>query len=330
MYLSFNTINLIGDYWDSYVDRGVMYLWKSSGEILLVDINRLFEDANCSHVHFSEGEINKYIISRINNPFNELHTDIGIYDSYLYTLTDEGIFRNYLNGDGISAIDNESKIWDAILLSLRIKKNGRVVLSAGEDGLFEYDINKRFAYSNNLIFKKVEKEQDIFRISDKSSLFSNWLHSSIYSTSNKEKAFIVGFDWDGGTVKYKNIFSQNEIFNESRRTSFSWGFGDKIYRATEDGLEYVVFTQARLSTNKSVFSDVKKVDFQRWKGKILFAGAANFGAIIECEHALVIMQDKDLFYNIPGEITRWRVFSDNTKPYDQLHVVLDDRMIIYY
>lgn len=223
---------------------------------------------------------------------------------------------------------NKKKIWDAILLDINIRKNDRIALSAGGNGLFEYDIYDETAYQNKNYFKTIEK--NLFFINESQSNYSQWMYSSIYSSSYKGNSYIVGFDWDDKKkLNYTKTVYQYEIFkNNNSEGGFSWGINDRIYKLKRDGLEYVTFTQKGLKYEyNKAFSEVNFIKFQSWKGDLLSASASSFGVIIECENALVIKSEIcDDYLNISGPITRWRTFNADDKYYNQLHVIHDDRI----
>lgn len=328
MHLDPKLIKIQGDYWDSFVVGNLLYLWTNTNEIFVLDWPKLKNvlGENSSTI-IEEGRLSSYLINKFTNPLNELHVDIDFYNNTFYSIVDEGLFKLSVTENGLT-MQSDSKLWDAPLFSLKIKANGRIALSGGEEGLFEYDLKESITNINKRNFK--EKEKDIFQISECHSLFSNWSYSSIYSSSNKKQSLIAGFGrkYSPDFCDFYGLFSEEYIFNANNGL-MSWGYKNKIYRAVESGLEYVNFTQKNLDIGP--FSDVIKYDFQPWKGKILYAGVADFGLIIECENALVVMkvENKEKFYNIPHAATRWRVFPDDHYHKNELHVVLDDCFCVF-
>jgi hypothetical protein len=56
---------------------------------------------------------------------------------------------------------------------------------------------------------------------------------------------------------------------------------------------------------------------------------AYFGVIVECENALVVMNDENEFFNIPDSVTRWRVYPRSIRYENHLHVISDSKIDIY-
>lgn len=323
-------LNILGDFWDSYIYKDRLYLWTMNGEVIALDWKRLKPFVG-QNMYLETNDIENYRLELFNNETENLHTDIDIFDDDIYYITDDGLFKVRLNNNSNNIKAKADKIWDSTLLSLEIRKNGRMALSAGQEGLYEYDINENINMVNRKYFPIVDNSNKILRISEKESLFSNWLYSSIYSSSYRGQSFMAGFNWDFKKTIFEREIGQDEIFKDHEKKRLSWGFGDKIFRVNDTGLEYVTFTQTNLSRNGiSPFSSVKKIQFQRWKGRIIYAGASNFGVIVECEHALVIMNSEGKYHNIEGPITRWRVFSKSKEYNNQLHVITDNMMTIYF
>jgi hypothetical protein len=379
-------IQIQGDYWDSILYKGRLYIWTMNGSIKVLDwdkmvdgltdsieLNRtlecafkqgdflysgknralLYENENfrqelktslesiqSKSFVFEEKDLEKYIIRELDNPFNELPIDLDIYYDVIYTLLDNGLSKVDIVPDSSEAINKNTKepLWDCPSFSLKIK-GGRIALSAGEEGLFEYKINdikvgkisEEDGQNITVNYKGLkEMKKNIRCMSEEPSLFSNWSYSSIFSSSDYGDSTLVGFlSNKRGHVEYIESFSESTIFKKNKeRNQLSWGSDDKIYREVEGGLEVVKFTQGKLLYNNA-FSRVEKIPFQPWKGKILSAGMSFFGTIVECENALVVLQSNNGVKNIEGPITKWRVFPRSIRYENQLHVITEDKLEIY-
>lgn len=317
-------ITISGHYWDSYLYDGCLYLWTANNEIVIINWSSLLFDYEGDFISLDEKDLYKYHYSHINNPLNEYPADIGIHNNIMYAVLDQGLIQQGIQDNSFTEIN---RLWDAPLYSLKIKKNGRVALSAGHNGLFEYDVYEHLRTinkKNNLY----HVDEGIFKLSDKHSLFANWNFSSIYSSSNKGQSFIASFNSrKNGDFVYFNNYSEGEIFGNNNSV-FSWGAGNKIYRTANYGIEYVTYTQKKLTKEESPFSRIKEIPFLPQKGKIIYAGAASFGVIIECEKALVVkaFNNEDSYYNIMEPITKWRVYTNDVNYHKYLTVILDDRI----
>ena len=354
-------LKIYGDYWDSQIYNGKLYLWTMEGTIKIInwdtliasltenpeinfalkvafnnglsrDVNQIklmevLSDLSREDFIITENELNLYLDQEINMPLGEHPIDVDIFDGYIYCILDSGLWRFMLDDINKPKFSKE-KLWDCFLLSLKIRQGGRISLSAGHEGLFEYNFKYKFFQMEELT--RVDSK-GIFQISSDHSLFTNWSYSSIYNSSDIGKSFLAGFTWDDKKkIKYKGNFYSDKIFKDSNPGHLSWGSGDKIYRAKTNGLDVIRFTQNGLNKGENAaFSEVISYDFHPWKGRIIGAGATFFGTIIECENALVILQSNEKFYNIRGPITNWRVFNHSNNYENQLHILKDDNLEVY-
>jgi hypothetical protein len=304
-----------------------------------------FERISNNHIELGNNDLSWCLIVEQDNPFTELPTDIEIYNNNIYALTDDGLLRAAILDDEKTAIEkNINKLWDCPLYSISAKNN-RLALSGGEQGLFECNISLHnedlfsFEPLHGEIPKKVEK--GIYQIGKSHSSFSSWSSASIYSSSYVGSGYMCAFgrkktnqpsqinkpNQKMERIYKKNIF-QSSIFGDSE--GLSWGLDDKIYRATPSGLEVVRFIQSSISKGgKKAFERLEMIPFQERKGKIIGGGVALFGAIVEWENALFVLQSDGDIYNIEGPVTGWRVFPRSERYENHLHVIYEDCMKIF-
>ncbi|MFH1702779.1 MAG: hypothetical protein ABIB41_05005 [Nitrospirota bacterium] len=317
------------------------------------DFEKIFQDNDIKEVihnkflslsnkcfYFHENELDKFLYGQQENPFDELPTSTEIYNKKIYAITDSGLLcceaHRYNRKYPVNRVSY--KLWDCKLLSLRANKYGKIALSGGNEGLFEYNASR----SDFLLFNsKIEK--DILQISKDHSLFADWAFLSIYSSSNISNSFMAIFVWEetekkpnGKSGKEYNrkleeIVKDINIFGSNGSHKLSWASGDKIYRAVDRGIEVVRFNNYIKDIHDEMerFSKVKRVRFQKWKGDVIFGGTAYYGTIIECENALVVALSDGTFYTIPGPITKWRVYPRSINYENHLHVILEDRIEVY-
>lgn len=312
-------IHIEGDFWDTILYHDTLFLWTMDGILRSFDWREIEQFAHGrSRLELSMSDIIKFERNNSYHDIDSLPSDIDIHNDNIYMTMDEGLFFCPLTDRNHSSIINQ--LCETPFLRLSIRKNGRMALSAGEEGLFEYNIsNPPLFYGNDV----KETEPNLYQISTKHSLSANWIYSSIYSNSNKSPSYLAGYIWERGIIKYNHIINENEIF-DNHAGRISWVFNGFIYKATDGGIIRVKYHQQDQS-----FSGYKYIPFQPWKGRILGASAAPFGSIIECEKAIVVMKDESNYHNIPGEAARWRVFSKNPLYSNQLHIVYENKVSIF-
>ncbi|MCI0449511.1 MAG: hypothetical protein L0Y79_06970 [Chlorobi bacterium] len=310
-------------------------------------LTQKFQKVNTYNLHFKATDLEPYIYGEQDNPFKELQTDTEIYYNKIYAITDNALFKTtaHRNIRKYPVSTRPQKLWDCSILSLKASKYGNIALSGGRDGLFEYEANN-FSQNGNL--RRVDSK--VYQISEEHSSFSDWSYSSVYSSSQISKCFIAVFNWIDNLSsddffsrdrafrssrkgrKFEGFFYDNQIFHSEDRGALSWGCGDKIYRAKGNYIEIAKFNQykTRETTEfEKLFNYVDKIHLQAWKGNIISAGISFFGSIIECENALVVLKSDGEFVNIPGQSTRWRVYPRSKRYENHLHVIFDDRLVIY-
>lgn len=361
-------VAVFGDYWDSHIYKGLLYLFTMNGTIRVInwdsliynylkknhvshtfsfafiDSTSLYKNENSIHrkifineynsfpkeIEIDEAELIPHQIEEIELPFNELPTDSEVYLDKIYTLQDDGLYsldlRNKIN-DTITP-NSKKRLWDCSLLSLKIRKGGRIALSAGSSGLYEFNIfNKPINYGD---FNVVEnnRESKVVQLSKTHSLFPSWNHSSIFSSSDIKQSVLIAFKWNNKKMGYFGILEQKEIFKTRSDGYLCWGSGDKLYSAENGGITVVKFRQENIG-ERSAFQELNYIPLQQWKGDIINAGVTSFGTIVECENALVILQSNNEFLTINGPITKWRVFPRSVRYDNHLHVIKEDKLEIY-
>jgi len=320
------------------------YLYKSSLIELFKDndfkklLLRKFQRIEKNNFQLNEKELDQYIWGEQKTPTGILPTDTEIYSNKLYFITEKGLFSGSAHrkkSEKFPVSSRPSKLWDCNLLSIKANKYPQIALSGGDEGL--YELNMANNQSSNL--KRVENKSPIFQISSNHSSFSNYSYLNIYNTSLIENSFLAMFKWniikDIDKKKTLRDFDTNIIDSQlfkSREDKhyISWGIEDKIYRAKERGFEIIRYNNfANEEKGEDRFTKLKSMNFDAWKGKIINGGTAYFGNIVECENALVVIQSNGEVLNIPGQITRWRVYPRSLNYENHLHVILDDRIEIY-
>lgn len=178
MNLNPKIIHIDGDFWDSYIYNNIFYLWTLEGVVYLYNWSNLIESCENHTNWLTFKQLERFKYNDVYMYEDTLPIDIGFHKNNMYMAVDEGLlkvtFREETNLNNRIRI----KITDIPFLRLNIKNNGRVALSAGEEGLFEYNYNNEKHYFD---FESIEP--NLWRITTNHCLFVNWSYSSIYSTS---------------------------------------------------------------------------------------------------------------------------------------------------
>lgn len=329
---------------DEYINIALSYAYKNGRNLYHPELNELFRDVdirnllatkfdNLSTKSFliSEELLDKFIIAEQDTPFDELHTDSEVLSNKLYVLT-----HNSLESVGIHTKSKRhpveripKKHFDLYAFTLRANNYARLAVSAGDDGLMEYNGSSSYLWSYHNAKRMVQ-------VSDRHSSFADYSFLSIYNSSLAGDSFMSYFTWNDEVKRKRpervkrDEFSEKKIFEtaEVKNSYLSWGSNEKIYRAVDGGLEVVRFNNYA-KRGEPIFSGTKFIPFQPWKGKVLSAAVAYFGTVLHCENAVVVMLSDGSFYNIPGEISRVRIFPRSLNYENHLHVIHEDKLEIY-
>lgn len=302
------------------------FLYKKS-------IIELFKDKDFNAVLFSkfkrlegrcllleEKDIRPFLIGEMDTPTKRFPIDTEIYSNKLYFITENGMFVSsaHKNRGSVNPVSSRpKKIWDARALSIKANRYPQIAISAGFDGLFEYDLSSF---------------NEPMKISDKHSTFANYTNSSIYSSSLCGKSYFSYFGWNQEKQK-QNLFVRewlknfdDSLFFENDNLLLSWGFGNKIYKVSKNGFESVRLTKnAAYDYEKNPIYKIK--DF---KYKNIIGGTSTyFGNIVEYKDSLLVALTNGQILEIKDPIVRWRVYPRSLNYENHLHVILEDRIDVY-
>ena len=280
-------------------------------------------------------ELEEFTMSVQDNPFGELQTDSEIVNNTIYALTYDGLItagahKPAQNKNMVTKKTN--KLNDFVGYTVKAGKYGRLALSGGEEGLYEYDASKA-DYEGWPVARQTERFK---QITNKHSSFADFNYLSLYNSSLLGKSFLSLYKLGDNTdfkmaYRHKQLedeVSESKIFGSNGVGSLSWGTGEKLYKANNNTLEVVRFNNYA-KVERDYFSEKESFVFQAWKGRILKGGTAYFGTIIECENAVVALTGEGEFYNIPGAATRWRVYPRSFNYENHLHVIHENKLEVY-
>jgi hypothetical protein len=326
------------------LDIALTYAFKNGRNLYHPELHELFKDEEIKellkskferlserNLIISEENLDVFQIGQQDSPFNELHVDSEIFTNRLYVLSHNALLSSTVHGKSkkYPVTTNVKKHFDLYAFSMRANKYARLALSAGNDGLLEYN-------ASATDFIPINDDRRIIQVSDRHSSFADYSFLSIYNSSLYSNSFLSYFTWNNSqsTPKPEKVkkgeFEEDQIFkgNQDRQPYLSWGSNEKIYRAVQGGIEMVRFNNYA-KEDDSIFSEAKLIPLQNWKGNVLSAYTAYFGTILHCENAVVVMLSDGTYYNIPGEASRVRIFPRSLNYENHLHVILDDRLEIY-
>ena len=341
------TINIHGDYLDSFVYSGVLfimntdfnlsvYTWDEicseilSGESLFDQL--MIKDFMLGHssnvsidmpkiFNIEESILRKYMLHTIE--LNEWPSDISIYNNRFYISSSNGTFYFdfYWAGGRIDSFSQISKIIDLASFKIAPGSYNRLVIAAGNDGVCSIVPKMKFI-----------QDKDVTTIISEPCNYLDWFENKViantrvgvkfanYQPMVKEKDFqgTKKEFWDKishlKTIK-PTVQDVNEIGNVKIASSFY--SGNKVYYIDTDW--NVIGECGERISSVNEFSDTKSSDF--------YVSSSSFGAIIESGDSLFLLNGLGL-NKMNEDFANYRVFPRAKFYSNHLHVIKDDCLSI--
>lgn len=307
------------------------YLYGDKWQLIFQDaeikglIQHKFQDLAENPIEISQEELRRYYIREQNNPLSFPHADCTIYNKILYLGSRCGVSSTKCDHKNKYPISPKSaKIWDGPALSLAASYM-TLAISAGDEGLFEYDLDDSYNNKPRLLIKQ-------------HSNYVKWLFASTFSSSYFNEGFLADFDNrknnddEGGMQQriLRAIVPADIIFDHQSQNSvpsFTWGAHDKICIATPESIEVVQYNPYKedLRFVKMGAVSIKELPV----GDIINGDSALFGYIVEYEDGLLVINSLMESLWLPGEPVNWRVFPKSKFYTNQMHIIYDDHLCIH-
>ncbi len=313
--------------------------------------------------------LNGALYGEQDNPVKELPTDTEIFSNILYLVTYDGFWSAtaHRNNRRYPVSSRPQKRWDGQAFSASAS-HGRIALSAGDDGLFEYDLRHRDDNSSNgNLYRPQSHNRDgsVSQLTGRHSSYADWAFASVYSTSLVGESCLLAFRWQrdpagqrGFLREFVREFDESEILQTGRVRGLSWGAGDKICGIDSARLTVMRYDQKKVTepetgtpqallvserttipTSAKAMSDGKSPRAESPFGSVgsipltkeadvIKAGLAYFGILLETNEQLVVYRSDGDPWTFPGPIVRWRTYPRAKFYENQLHIVAEDAVHI--
>ena len=192
--------------------------------------------------------LEKSLYGEQDNPVKELPTDTEIFKNILYLVTYEGFWSAtaHRKNRRYPVSSKPKKRWDAQVYSASAS-HGRIALSAGNDGLYEFDVD----YSNGF---EDRGDAGIAPLSSRHSSYADWAFASIYNTSLVGRSCLLAYSWQDDSTDprrrsrtFVREVDESEILKNGHGADLSWGAGDKICNLLGDELTVTRYVQQNVT-----------------------------------------------------------------------------------
>ncbi len=313
--------------------------------------------------------LNEALYGEQDNPVKELPTDTEIFSNILYLVTYDGFWSAaaHRNNRRYPVSSRPKKHWDAQAFSASAARWG-IALSAGDDGLFEFDPRSRddIPNSGNLYFPQSNhRNGSVNQLTGRHSSYADWVFASVYSTSLVGESCLLAFRWQRdptGSGRLRREFvreiDESEILQTGSVTGLSWGAGDKICGIHGNEMTIMRYVQNNVTEPETetpqalLVSDstssppgiVAKNHAEQPRREspfgsvgsvplireadVIKAGLAYFGILLETSDQLHVFRSDKNMWSMPGPIVRWRTYPRAKYYENHLHIVVEDAVHI--
>ena len=281
-------------------------------------------------------DIDDCILYRHDSPFPELPNETEISNNAIFAATDIGLLKSNTHTSGLKfgVSSRMEKLWDCPLISIKANLYAQIALSAGSEGLFQYD-NRN---SDDPYFRNGDNKigNNLYRLGSTHSQFSNWSFLSIFNSSLIDPSYLSVTAWHEEkqegyprfTKQFVGNISEKEIFKSSEDKYLSWGGDDKIYKSSKKGIQIVDFKRTYKDDQENL-SQPLEIKIKNWKNQIISAGNAYFGTVAESNDKLYILKSDNEVFIEKGEVTQWKIYPKSKYYQNHLHIIKDDYIDIF-
>jgi len=241
------------------------------------------------------------------------------------------------------------KVWDAAVQCITAGENGRVAMSASDDGLFEFDIPGKgvsLRLRNRDEYVKTV-DSSIHQISSKHSTSCKWTNGGSiwnYSLVGKSSFYecVIKKSGNEKIIDFVEEYGEEQIFSNTIKDAFITlsESSKEIYRLSKQEFDIFKFKQGQ----DDVLSWIKRVTFKdilTKPGKVsefavltVKSGEKTFPLyVIENEECVFVMNEQgERIYTVSPieEVVRWRVFQNSVKYRNLLEIVFEDRIELLF
>lgn len=333
-----NNINvkIAGDYINSFIYSGLLFLVKNGGEIILLDWKRVVRKKinnieyrefinNCSKrisrdfedvtFHLEENEILDCVFDRSSVDF--WPSDFIIYSNVLYFSGQNGVEAIGLDFENKKFNkDNRKFIYSSRAYKLASSKQRGIAIAAGINGVVLKSINK---YLDEITAPK---------FLEKNSVDIEWGASTL--VVNSESASSIDFfekmqfaDPGRMTKKEKDKFNALRISRSSAKEmpGYSWSIGDRLFNMNENNIKRSVISKEEGDEE----FNVKEVDIKSGNYSLDnfdSARSGSFGCVVDLYDRIVLINDSGI-RELGRGLTKWKVFPRAKNYANHLHMIED-------
>ena len=358
-----------GEYWDSFVYEGRLYLFDSSGEIKAIDWDQLINEwrieeslrfsLTCAFSRsdylygsrwdllFQDAEMKNLIVNKFNKLAQiELSLDatldgfvIGTQENrFPFPHNDATIYKRriYVAGQkGIYSASCNKKTQKPV--STRIDKATdmpALTISASYDSLAIAGGDEgAFDFNLGSDYWSELNGRMPKQLDKRNCIDVNWAYYNLYCSSHVKRGYLVEFDLDvqqnGPKTEY-NRKKREVLLDDKIFHSAGYSWGNQDkLSSVKENLLKVVRYNPWADRKEEQKEDLGTVQIGPLHGNIVSGKTALFGSVLEDDDSLIILPSIGEPLIIKGEPVNWRIFPRSKHYENHLHIIYNDRLEVW-
>lgn len=324
-----------GHFHDFQLYSGKFYLWTNKKELnvynwnkwmkQLADIDRpiYLEPQPTEQLYVTIEELTPFLERTIS--FNESIYDCAIVNHVLYYSDYSGFYRYSLMKNDAQKV----QIWEQPVYSISLSAKGRMALSAGEAGLFEYLLSSYYYDENNR-----QKKTRVYQVNPYFASKAIWDHHDLiqYGENPTDPTYLTRFNEQKGQLHIIDVFPATQLSENS----------------TNQVQEYLLPLSLNPPSMKDGLLFSFEMDHQKVKKDSLYRSTSvrlmiklptvlehqqdstDFLLVIPASPYFKVVFQNDLLVKIPNqEIKKFRIYNRTRHYRNQLHILQNDSLILY-
>ncbi|GLC27750.1 hypothetical protein [Roseisolibacter agri] len=270
-------------------------------------------------------------VSEFENPVPHPHNDSEIHYDQLFLGGTSGLYQ-IATDPARRGKRTRQKRSDVAVLDLAAAHK-TLAVAAGADGLFEAVITDT-------------PHRDLAPLTtvlEETCSSCDWSFESLIASGPKNRLTFAEYDRVPASEpragrripyvrKFEQLLTESDLFgSEAGESAICWGAHERVYRALGSRVETVRYQPGRATENTPAFlsPEAHQIDMADSGLPPLSARTAAFGSVLELDDALHVIPTLGTSFTIPGEPVSWRVFPRSRDYLNHLHIVYEDRLVIY-
>lgn len=325
-----------GHFHDFQLYSGKFYLWTNQKELNVYDWNKwmkqladvdrpiYLEPQPTEQLHVTIEELIPFLERTIS--FSESIYDCAIFNHVLYYSDYSGFYRYSLMKNDAQKV----QIWEQPVYSISLSAKGRMALSAGEAGLFEYLLSSYYYYGQI----DRQKATRVYQLNPHFASKVIWEHHDIvqYGRNRTDLTYLTQFNEQKGQLHVVDTFPVAQLNEASSNQVQEYLLPLSLNPPSmKDGLlfsfemDHQKVKKDSLYRSKTVRLMIKPPTALGYQQDL-----SNFLLVIPTSPLFKVALQDDILLEIPNQaIKKFRIYNRTRHYRNQLHVLQNDSLILY-